>query len=168
VGAESEGGVTAPAQLLSFDPAKTSGWAWFSNAQLVRAGYGPFHKLIAEPPTDLIWFADVADQKTLVLIETPHDLWKGEVDDIIKVAIMVGRLEEFYAKRGCEVVRVKPVEWKGSVPGDVMTDRILNRLRPEELARVPLRPRAKTPDHNCVDAIGLGLWKLGRMHGTWQ
>jgi hypothetical protein len=44
-----------------------------------------------------------------------------------------------------------------------MTERILSRLTPEELAVVPVRPRARTVDHNCADAIGLGLWKLGRL-----
>lgn len=147
-------------RLLCFDLAKSSGWATFVEGRLVQAGYGTFDFLARQRH-----WADEEYPGTLVLIETPHHAWRATTEDVIKLGIMVGKIEERYERRGCRVERVKPVEWKGSVDADVMTARILKRLTLEELKLVPVRPRAADYEHNAVDAIGLGLWKLGRMHG---
>lgn len=55
-----------------------------------------------------------------------------------------------------------PEEWKGQVPKPIHTARTLAKLTPEELARVPKRPRAHDIDHNILDGIGIGLHYLGR------
>jgi hypothetical protein len=157
--------VTASAHILSFDLGKASGWARFNDGQLTQAGFCKFEQLIALPPEDTSIRFGREQIRALILIETPHHLWRSTTEDLIKLGIMVGRVEEFYSRRGCRVEQVKPVTWKGSVDAEVMLRRILNELTPQELSRVPLRPRKKDVDHNCGDAIGQGLWKLGRMHG---
>lgn len=48
--------------------------------------------------------------------------------------------------------------WKGQVPKDVMCRRILTKLSVSERALLGL-----TPDHNVVDAVGIGLWDLKRL-----
>ena len=48
------------------------------------------------------------------------------------------------------------------MPKDIHNRRVLKALSESELAVLPKRPRAKTPDNNMVDAVGIGLWRLGR------
>lgn len=72
----------------------------------------------------------------------------------------------------------RPAEWKGQVPGDTFTARILGRLEASEievLARGCLRndPILHTDRirnllksgtaHNAIDAVGIGLDHLGRL-----
>lgn len=57
--------------------------------------------------------------------------------------------------------RLFPEQWKGQVDADIMTDRILFRLLPEELA--VLEPCPKRFRHNMIDAVGIGLHELGRL-----
>lgn len=141
--------------IFCFDPGATAGWAWFRNGELRAANYGKPHEL-ATAVNNI--------RPDLILIEKPQ--WRPheniDINKLITLAIGVGQLKERYSAFA-SVELVVPTTWKGSVPKEIHNRRVLAHLSPEELARVPLRPRAKTPDHNCVDAIGLGLWKLRRM-----
>ena len=49
-------------------------------------------------------------------------------------------------------------QWKKQVPKKVMGERILAKLSEEEAAL--LGPK---PDHNVLDAVGIGLWDLKRV-----
>ncbi len=148
--------MTPPAHLLSFDLGRTSGWGWFRYGELSRAWYGKFDELIASPPRGF------EGAQADVFIEVPYKAWKSTTEDLIGLGVMVGRVEQFYRMQGCNVKLVKTT-WKGSVDADVFVQRVLKALTPEELARVPRRPRAKDVDHNCADGIGLGLVRLGRL-----
>jgi len=53
---------------------------------------------------------------------------------------------------------VSPAEWKGQVPKKIHGDRIFNELTKEEILAV-----VSIKNHNTIDAIGLGLWVLGRL-----
>ena len=145
--------------LLTIDPGQHWGWAWFDDASLYMAGVESVGKRVGDPPCPTV-------RGFKVLIEVPR--WypgkeKGDVNQLIDLAVQVGEFREFYRRQGGLVELVFPRTWKGTVPKEIMTARILKQLTPAELNHVPLRPRAKTPDHNTVDAIGLGLWKLGRL-----
>jgi hypothetical protein len=60
---------------------------------------------------------------------------------------------------------VEPAAWKGMVPKETHQPRILATLSPEELALVmAVLPAGKR--HNTVDAVGIGLYHLGRMVKT--
>lgn len=144
--------------ILCFDPGETTGWALFTNGVLAIAQYEKFADVIVDPPC--------LERFALVIIEKPQ--WrpherKIDINDLIELAVMVGELKRVYRSFGSDVNLVVPTTWKGSVPKEIHNRRVLSHLSPEELARVPLRPRSKKPDHNAVDAIGLGLWKLRRM-----
>lgn len=82
-------------------------------------------------------------------------------NDLIAVAVTVGRAaQQFFAGR---VDLVQPHTWKGSVPKDVMLNRIVSKLDDGERlilhsAKVPASLR-----HNLIDAVGLGLWKVRRL-----
>jgi hypothetical protein len=143
--------------LLAIDPGNTTGVALFINRDLVLAYATPFEKFISNPER-------VANE---LVIEMPK-WWPQaheEIDDLLKVARKVGRIEQHYARLGVRVSDVWPNTWKGSVPKDVHNDRVLKMLKSSELLILPRRSkRAKFPfDRNMLDAVGIGLWKLGRM-----
>jgi hypothetical protein len=84
-----------------------------------------------------------------------------ETMDLISLAIFVGSAATRLLSLGLQPVFYEPSAWKGSVPKDVMIERIKRRLSPEEHARVDL-PRAKSLHHNIWDAVGIGLYHLKR------
>jgi len=146
--------------VLGIDPGETTGFAWFVDGQLSRAFARDFDDFIAAPP----WVErDYID----VVIEFPK--WRRnsheEIDDLLGLAEKAGRIEQFYVMHQKRVQLVWPHTWKGSVPKDVHNERVLKPLRHDELALLPRRPRSKKNpyDHNMLDAVGIGLWKLGRM-----
>lgn len=143
--------------LLGVDPGETTGFALFIKSTLVNAGWCSFEDFIADPPF----------KPDDVVIEIPK--WRPhsneDIDDLLWLARKAGRIEQHYRRLGCRVHTPWPHEWKGSVPKEIHNQRVLRELGVEELARVAKKPRArKHPyDHNMVDGIGLGLWKLGRI-----
>lgn len=73
-------------------------------------------------------------------------------------------------------IAVRPREWKGQLPANVCARRILERLEPIELEAIDgligftkCLDRAEKEGyeishrlHNAIDAVGLGLYQLGR------
>ena len=85
---------------------------------------------------------------------------KGNPNNLIAVAFEAGRISGLV--RGTVRV-VKPKEWKGSIKKEVMLKRILGRLTEPELALIKAINLPKSTEHNVVDAIGIGLFALGRL-----
>jgi hypothetical protein len=89
---------------------------------------------------------------------------KGDPNDLIDLAVMVGK----YALRaelvGFAVHLVRPRVWKGQLPKDVCWHRVRQTLNETELALVKDASRniANTLVHNMHDAIGLATWFQGR------
>lgn len=105
-----------------------------------------------------------------VVIEMPRvypvSRQKGDPNDLLRLARVVGRLQEHYLREGKVVHLVEPRTWKGTLAKEAMTERIRGRLAPAELAR--MAPVAKSLEHNVLDAVGLGLHVLGRLApGRW-
>lgn len=145
--------------VIGIDPGATTGWAWFIRGELSRTAAEPFDEFMSDPP----WVSESLD----VLVEMPK--WRPhsheEIDDLLGLARKVGRLEQFYKMRGAHVDVCWPHVWKGSVPKEIHNQRVLHMLTERELAILPRRPRSKKNpyDHNMLDAVGIGLWKLGRL-----
>lgn len=98
----------------------------------------------------------------VLLIELPF-VYPGARDedpnDLIQVARAVGQWEQSTA--GCgRIVHVYPRTWKGQVPKKIHTARTLAKLTSSERGVLPELPASKL--HNVLDAVGLGLWLLGR------
>jgi hypothetical protein len=91
---------------------------------------------------------------------------KGNHNDLIPLAAVGTAVAVMLGNSGVRprVLSPIPEEWTGQLPKSTAAGeawrsprgrRIADRLRPEELALVPTQ-------HDCVDAVGIGLWALGR------
>jgi hypothetical protein len=83
----------------------------------------------------------------------------GDPDDLLQLAGVVGAIASL-GFRG-SVDGVAPREWKGTIKPDIVIARVQAILTPEETARVEL-PTAKGLQHNVWDAVGIGLYTVGR------
>lgn len=100
-----------------------------------------------------------------VVIEMPRvypvSRQKGDPNDLLQLARVVGRLQEHYLAQGKTVELVEPRTWKGTLAKGAMTERIKGRLHAHEMDCVALP--AKHLAHNVWDAVGIGLHALGRL-----
>lgn len=135
--------------LIAIDPGvQKCGFAFYQNTKLVKAGY---------EPDSAIWAADV------LIIEMPRiypgsGQQKGDLNDLLDLAAVVGRLESTYSVNSR--LRVFPAQWKGQVPKKIMNARVLSKLSIEERLVIP---EIGVKVHNVIDAVGIGLWYLGRL-----
>jgi hypothetical protein len=143
--------------LIAIDPGKVSGWALFYYTQLHAAGVLDEEEILDHPPVPE-W------DPVLAVIEVPRiypmGKGKGDPNDLLTLALSVGDLRGFYQRRGMRVRLVTPRQWKGTAPKDIHNRRILDNLNEHETEVLP--SLAKSKAHNMIDAIGLGLWVLGR------
>lgn len=145
--------------LLAIDPGLDTGWAILLDGKLLNAGLG-------DPPA--------ATGCTKVIIERPqiYPRSKGDPNDLITLAIQVGRYSERFANR--EVEHMLPHTWKGTVDPDILCRRVWASLdarekdllgaRLEPLARKPFSDKTLTEGrrHNVIDAVGIAKWSLSR------
>jgi len=112
------------------------------------------------------FFIDARRTHTQVLIERPqvylHQKLKGDPNDLIDVAIAVGQVAEMALANGCTVDSVLPRQWKGQRPKEVDNKVTLDHMFPHERHLLSRCGVIKSKRHNVLDAIGIGLWKLGR------
>lgn len=85
---------------------------------------------------------------------------KGDPNDLITLAIQLGRYVERLEAAGTKTALVLPSAWKGQVPKDVHHRRIVAKLSPAEASRVASRLErvAESKRHNVLDAVGLAKW----------
>lgn len=86
---------------------------------------------------------------------------KGDPDDLIQLAGVGGAIGA--RLQALEAHGYYPRQWKGQVPKDVMAARIESYLNAAELSAIA--KCAPSLRHNVLDAIGIGLYHLGRMGG---
>lgn len=148
--------------IFAFDPgARSIAWARFECARLVACGYVETRDSSALQ--DAIKATGARGHEAWIEVPQVYQqrAWKGDPNDLIAVAVTVGRIAAEVGAGG-EVHFARPHEWKGSVPKDVMVKRIESKLLTceAEILHAAKIPRAKR--HNAIDAIGLGLWALRR------
>lgn len=73
----------------------------------------------------------------------------AKTGSVVKLAQYIGRLQQICADLDCEAELISVMKWKGTLPKKVVWDRIFKVL-----------PDLKAKSH-ALDAIGLGLWKMG-------
>lgn len=142
--------------LIAIDPGTITGWALFLEGRLEVCGW--------TNPARWTTLVDVAGcdiprgiTRNVVIEEPtiyPHS--KADPNDIMKLQLKVGQLKNIFESRGFSVTLVQPRTWKRQVKKKVHHPRILKRLEPAEYII------ARDQRHDVLDAVGLGLWKLGR------
>lgn len=145
--------------MICIDPGERCGWAWFTGA---LAGCG-------------LWrlggsFVPASDGPFVIEDQVIYPKSKVNPNDIVKLAQTAGRAgallcEHNYPLAWDELEWVEPRTWKGTLTKDTMAVRILETLNVSE-RQVYFAAADKLPEgvrHNVIDAIGIGLWKLGRL-----
>jgi hypothetical protein len=80
-------------------------------------------------------------------------------DDLIKLALRAGEFGGYCHAAGASVEYVKPSRWKGTTPKKICHERVRAELSRAELSLLVGR------SIDCWDAVGIGLWDLGRVPG---
>jgi hypothetical protein len=136
--------------LVSIDPGANSGVAYWELCILQAANlvtqdlFAQESRMIAVCETVVCEIPVVYPGKT----KNPNDL--------ITLAYRAGCLA------GPKAILVQPVSWKYQLPDDILYKRIRAALTSTELQRIPDLPESKL--HNVLDAIGIGLHYLKRLH----
>ncbi len=153
-------------RLLTLDPGKVVGWATFYGARL--RDLGVFEDTQTHAFRDLLNF----HRPEQALIEIPRVYpvakWKGDPNDLIKVAVCAGILMGilFEAAPDCigKIENVFPHTWKGSRPKGIDHDftRGLLMEGEKDILNTAIKRIGKTKVGHAVDAVGMGLWKLNR------
>jgi hypothetical protein len=152
--------------------------AQWRDGRLVSAEY------IDEEPLDhgaLLLHLRAASQD-LVIVEMPKvydaQFQKGDQRDIRDLALAAGglvvaaRFANGIPGEHVPVETIEPREWKGTVDKKVMLARIWDKLANEEkegvqltMTKIEQGVRAgKGPGADVLDAIGIGLWHVGRLN----
>jgi hypothetical protein len=140
--------------LLAIDPGQATGWALLDLAgRLLHCG-------LNNPP-------DALPTASRVVVERPRIYPGGRTknpNDVLSVAINAGEWAGRYQARGFKTEYVEPQRWKGSVPKEIHHPRIFAKLLPSEQVVVADAGKGIAPSkrHNMLDAIGIGLWAVGR------
>lgn len=141
--------------LISIDPGvKYYAWATWVSGRLTNAGAD----ILADD------FQRCAVVDTLV-VEKPQVYQtrsaKGPASDLIDLAISVGRIIVTHPHD--QLLTPLPREWKGQIPKAVHHTRIAMALTEAEKKIVlDACDKNKSRTKDIMDAVGLGLWALGR------
>lgn len=141
-----------PRYMMAVDPGtKSTGLAFFLDGKLRSADRRKFTTCAELQPFGQESLVDV------LVCEVPQAYPRSKVDpnDLIKLALLAGGLVA--QTIAVHKVLVKPREWKGQVPKKIHNARTLAALTPAELKL------CEGVSHDEIDAVGLGLWYLGRV-----
>ncbi len=152
--------------VVAIDPGNCTGVAVFVDGVLVFAyASTPAGSLIL-PPGDILQRASEAHG----IVELPRiypskgrNRGTKNPQSIVRLAVTLGRWEERLNALGIAFDEVHPRDWKGTVNKDAMCRRIERRLTAAERAVLDALELPDSKRHNVVDAIGLGLHRLGRL-----
>ena len=167
--------------VIAVDPGlRGSGLAIFKNGVLLHAQYvvndnydrGPkAHMCMAEcvalVVTEILPFGDA--KKNHIIVEFPqHYPGPGkpiDPNDLLDIAGVASAcmtaIANWLPAEDDNCRWTLPRAWKGNIKKEIMTNRILASLTDRERSLI-VSSGAK--DHNTVDAVGLGLWQLGRLN----
>lgn len=166
--------------LVTIDPGlRGTGVAIWLDGKLVNAAYvesaeqkrrGPVAWVaMAAAVEDHVWEHmdnEEEDCAHELVMEVPQiygpEISKADPDDLLQLAGVDGAIARAL-RFGCPVVGYRPREWKGQTPKAIHNRRVENALSLAELdtfQRCPSHLR-----HNILDAVGIGLFHLGRLGG---
>ena len=134
--------------LIAIDPGNLAGVAVFENSVLVRVDFVQFAR-----QRQWAWDGPIGAE---VVCEVPQDYGPK----VLKSIKGLRRTAEYLIREmhASKVHRVFPRDWKGQRPKTVDNPHTLRILNDQE------GHLARGADDNMLDAIGIGLWKLGRKY----
>lgn len=93
-------------------------------------------------------------------IEVPqdYDSFRVASGDLDRMREVLGWVSLWRSDGGAEVKKIFPRAWKGNVPKQIHQNRMTKLLREEEIGLI----RALERKADAMDAVGLGLYVLGR------
>lgn len=83
---------------------------------------------------------------------------EADPNDLLYCALMNGLIIQEFEHNALQAYL--PADWKKQVPKQIHNLRVQKRLTPEE--QLVLNNHKHGQDHNIIDAVGLGLFFLGR------
>lgn len=139
-------------RYLAIDPGVDTGWCTFDReGRVLACGLG----FPARSELECVKHA---------VLERPQvyrpEQSKGNPNDLITLAIQLGRYVERLSTFGIESTLVLPSRWKGQIDKDIHHARVIKTLSPDE-ARVLAPALANVPKskrHNVLDAVALAKW----------
>ena len=142
--------------------------AIFTDGKLERAFLVKNPEAKARGPVAWVRMADAVAYQLLKLFGGGCQTLVVEQQQIYRQTRNPADIQELTGVTGALVGRLAAVEyvgylpraWKGNVDADAFTARLELRLTPAEKAVI--EPCAASLRHNCLDAIGLGKFHLGR------
>lgn len=141
---------------LAIDPGEVSGWALFSDQTLVHCGVHSRRTL----PVKLDIDRAIIERP----LYRPHE--RVNPNDLITLALNAGEHAGRLQAHGVfEISYVEPHVWKGgSIPKDISHARIFAKLEHAEKQIICAAGlmMAKGKQHNMLDAVGIGLFMVGR------
>jgi len=153
-------------RLIAIDPGKAGlGWASFVGDRLSSVGLLVCKSLTETTEVLTRMMGRACPPPSTVVIEVPQvyqqRLQKGDPNDLIDVAVIAG-IAAGVAAQFVEPQPVRPHAWKGNRPKAIDNAYTLSLLSEEEKLVLDGCGAPKSKLHNVIDAIGIGLWKLGR------
>jgi hypothetical protein len=149
-------------RLIAIDPGKAGlGWAAFEGGRLIETGliangslseaFRVLKEVCAKyrPGDAVIEIPQVYQQR----------LQKGDPNDLITVAVIAGIAAASFLPYGIEPQLVRPSRWKGNRPKAVDNQYTLSLLDEDEKCKLV---KVSSKQHNVLDAVGIGLWRVGR------
>ncbi len=136
---------------LAIDPGILTGWATLdATGEILAVGKGeafPLHSNRA------------------ALIELPQVYTagksKGDPNNLITLAVRVGRYQERLVSAGVLTTLVRPTTWKGQIPKDRHHPRVAATLKPHErqiVSQVAKMPLERGYSEDVWDAVALAKW----------
>lgn len=149
----------AKGSLIAIDPGENTGGAYFVNGALVWADLlslinGTHRTVTADVLAIELPFArpdDFTGQSAAVVAKRMNDLFS--------VNVCAGKW--IMSVNAPHTRHLYPHVWKGGLSKERHQPRILEALTPIERALIPKLADYKL--HNVIDAIGIGLFAIGRM-----
>lgn len=167
-------------RVITVDPGvRHFGWAFFEGNKLRQAGWkkpgGEQHFLLKNALAMRLLYDAYKPEEVLIEMPKIYDVahQKGDQTDIRNLAAAAGGMGGAVAGISVTpVYYVEPASWKGQVPKNIFCRRVWECLSPVEQKHVniiePQLQRAFSDGDgrgaDIVDAIGLGLFRLQRLH----
>lgn len=147
--------------MITIDPGMHTGWAYWEDGELKDYSQTTIkHKDLIHDLGELLSAMTpiiASYSPNRVIVEYPN-MWAGSSvsaaasasGDLLKLAAMVGMIIAIAQTNGAHVTTVLPAKWKGQLDKDAVKVRVKRALGVDERSS------------HINDAIGIGLWVLGR------